>query len=175
MLEAEGGAAIPPKERLRRTPPRRPAGPGRLRLAGRAYETIEVKVPDIGDFKDVPVIEILVKEGDEIERRGPADDAGIRQGDDGDPVAGGRHRRRFRIKVGDRVSQGDTILTLRTQAAAKPTAPPTMPPRRPGRRRRASPPVAARAISMPRCWCWARGRAATPPRSAPPIWASRLC
>jgi len=30
--------------------------------------TMEVKVPDIGDFKDVPVIELLVKPGDEIQK-----------------------------------------------------------------------------------------------------------
>ena len=32
----------------------------------------EVKVPDIGDFKDVPVIEMLVKPGDTVKRGGPA-------------------------------------------------------------------------------------------------------
>ncbi|TJZ99410.1 hypothetical protein FA950_30530, partial [Bacillus thuringiensis] len=31
-------------------------------------EAIEVKVPDIGDYKDVPVIEILVKAGDSVEK-----------------------------------------------------------------------------------------------------------
>ena len=30
--------------------------------------TIEVKVPDIGDFKDVPVIELLVKPGDAVQK-----------------------------------------------------------------------------------------------------------
>ncbi|HEX4858824.1 MAG TPA: biotin/lipoyl-containing protein, partial [Usitatibacteraceae bacterium] len=30
--------------------------------------TIEVKVPDIGDFKDVPVIEVLVKPGDTVKK-----------------------------------------------------------------------------------------------------------
>ena len=33
--------------------------------------TIEVKVPDIGDFKDVPVIEVLVKPGDTVEAEDP--------------------------------------------------------------------------------------------------------
>ena len=44
---------------------------------------IDVTVPDIGDFKDVPVIEILVKPGDEVKADEPSDDAGKRQGDDG--------------------------------------------------------------------------------------------
>ncbi|MEY4063437.1 MAG: hypothetical protein RIT09_1230, partial [Pseudomonadota bacterium] len=30
--------------------------------------TIEIKVPDIGDFHDVPVIEVLVKPGDQVEK-----------------------------------------------------------------------------------------------------------
>ncbi|MCE9571418.1 MAG: hypothetical protein K8R10_15660, partial [Rhodocyclales bacterium] len=29
-------------------------------------QIVEVKVPDIGDFKDVPIIELLVKVGDEV-------------------------------------------------------------------------------------------------------------
>ena len=33
---------------------------------GERMSTIEVKVPDIGDFKDVPVIEVLVKPGDAV-------------------------------------------------------------------------------------------------------------
>ena len=72
LLEAEGGAATPPKERLQggRRPLGRDAQAGYGSPAG-AYETIEVKVPDIGDFKDVPVIEILVKEGDEISAEDP--------------------------------------------------------------------------------------------------------
>ena len=41
----------------------------RLRIA--AMSTIEVKVPDIGDFKDVPVIEVLVKPGDTVKPEDP--------------------------------------------------------------------------------------------------------
>ena len=52
--------------------------------------TIEVKVPDIGDFKDMPVIEVLVKPGDSGEGRGLARHARVGQGDDG------RARRRRR-------------------------------------------------------------------------------
>jgi len=31
-------------------------------------QTIEIKVPDIGDYKDIPVIEVLVKPGDVVEK-----------------------------------------------------------------------------------------------------------
>ena len=47
---------------------------------------VEVKVPDIGDFKDIPVIEVFVKPGDTVDRRGFARHARIRQGDDGRPA-----------------------------------------------------------------------------------------
>ncbi len=48
--------------------------------------TVEVKVPDIGDFKDVEIIEVLVKPGDTDQGRAVADDGRERQGVDGDSV-----------------------------------------------------------------------------------------
>ena len=51
---------------------------------------IEVKVPDIGDFKDIPVIEVLVKPGDAVKKEDPLIYARVRQGDDGSAVAAGR-------------------------------------------------------------------------------------
>ncbi len=47
---------------------------------------IEIKVPDIGDFKDVAVIELLVKPGDTVKAEQIADHGRERQGVDGDPV-----------------------------------------------------------------------------------------
>jgi dihydrolipoamide dehydrogenase len=133
MLEAEGGAAIPPKERLREdAAPSAGNGQAGYGSPAGAYESIEVKVPDIGDFKDVPVIEILVKEGDTISAEDPlmtleSDKATM---EIPSPAAGTVGA--IRIKVGDRVSQGDTIMTLQTQAAAKPNgAAATMPPANP--------------------------------------------
>ncbi|MGF7211419.1 dihydrolipoamide dehydrogenase [Skermanella aerolata] len=121
MLEAEGGAATSPKERLREdaAPSAGDAQAGYGSPAG-AYESIEVKVPDIGDFKDVPVIEILVKEGDTISAEDPlmtleSDKATM---EIPSPAAGTVGA--IRIKVGDRVSQGDTIMALQTQGTAKP-------------------------------------------------------
>src|SRR3970040_1407918 len=73
---------------------------------------IEVKVPDIGDFKDVPVIEVLVKPGDAVEK----EDSLITLESDKatmevpSPAAG--VVKQLRIKVGDKVSKGSPILTL---------------------------------------------------------------
>ena len=53
---------------------------------------IEVKVPDIGDFKDVPVIEVLVKPSDAVKKDDSLNHARERQGDDGSARAVGRHR-----------------------------------------------------------------------------------
>jgi dihydrolipoamide dehydrogenase len=79
---------------------------------------IEVKVPDIGDFKDVEVIELLVKLGDRIVKEQslislesdkatmeiPSPEAGV--------------VRSIEVKLGDKVSQGAAILKLETQEGA---------------------------------------------------------
>jgi pyruvate dehydrogenase E2 component (dihydrolipoamide acetyltransferase) len=72
----------------------------------------EVRVPDIGDFRDVPVIEIFVKPGDEVKAEDPllaleSDKATL---DVPSPLSG--TVREIRINVGDKVSEGAVILTL---------------------------------------------------------------
>ncbi len=80
-------------------------------------ETVEVKVPDIGDFSSVEVIEVLVAPGDRIS----AEDSLITLESDKasmeipSPQAG--TVRDVRVKVGDSISEGDVILTLETDAA----------------------------------------------------------
>ena len=49
---------------------RRRAGCRLWRAAG-VYDAIEVRVPDIGDFKDVPIIEVAVKSGDQVKPEDP--------------------------------------------------------------------------------------------------------
>jgi dihydrolipoamide dehydrogenase len=75
-------------------------------------QSVEVKVPDIGDFADVPVIEILVKAGDEVAPEDPlvtleSDKATM---DVPAPEAGTVEE--LKVKVGDRVSEGSVILTF---------------------------------------------------------------
>jgi pyruvate dehydrogenase E2 component (dihydrolipoamide acetyltransferase) len=83
----------------------------------------EVKVPDIGDFKNVPVIEILVKPGDTVKAEDPlvtleSDKATMEV-----PSPGAGKVAAILIKVGDKVSQGSPILTLEGgDAAGKPAA-----------------------------------------------------
>ncbi len=79
---------------------------------------IEVKVPDIGDFQDVPVIEVLVKPGDSVRKEDalislesdkatmevPAPEAGV--------------VKELKVKLGDKLSEGAVILLLETGVAA---------------------------------------------------------
>ncbi len=79
--------------------------------------TLEVKVPDIGDFKDVPVIELHVKPGDTVK----ADDALVTLESDKatmdvpSPAAG--TVKEVKLKVGDKVSEGSVVVILETTAA----------------------------------------------------------
>lgn len=75
---------------------------------------IEVKVPAIGDFKNIPVIEVLVKPGDTVKPEDPlvtleSDKATL---DVPAPVAG--VIKELKTKVGDKVSEGSLILMLET-------------------------------------------------------------
>ena len=70
-------------------------------------------MPDIGDFKDVPIIEIQVKAGRRDQRRGPAADAGVRQGDHGRAGAAAGTVEKILVKVGDKVSEGTPILMFK--------------------------------------------------------------
>ena len=77
-----------------------------------------VNVPDIGDFKDVEIIEVLVQPGDTVHPEDPlitleSDKASI---DIPSPVAG--VVKELHVAAGNKVSQGDMVLTLATGAAA---------------------------------------------------------
>ena len=86
--------------------------------------TIEVRVPDIGDFKDVAVIEVLVQPGDTVKAEQslitvesdkasmeiPSSHAGVVQ--------------ELKVKLGDTVSEGSVILSLEVEGAAITAAPP---------------------------------------------------
>ena len=80
-------------------------------------EAQEVRVPDIGDFTDVPVIELLVSVGDEVSAEDPlvtleSDKATM---DVPAPFAGTVAQ--LRVKIGDRVSEGSVVLTLEPAGA----------------------------------------------------------
>src|ERR1041385_4438740 len=77
-----------------------------------------VKVPDIGDYQGVPVIEILVKDGDRVEKDAPlvvleSDKATMEVPS---PAAG--IVRGLKMKVGDKVSEGDVVCVLEPAGGA---------------------------------------------------------
>jgi pyruvate dehydrogenase E2 component (dihydrolipoamide acetyltransferase) len=102
--------------------------------------TIDVKVPDIGDFTDVPVIEVLVKTGDTVK----AEDSLVTLESDKAtmdvPAPADGVVKSVGVKVGDKVSEGHLILTLEQDGAA--TASAATPPAAAG-------PAAATAAAAP--------------------------
>ena len=91
-------------------------------------QTIAVNVPDIGDFKDVTVIEALVKIGETVTAEQSVitletDKATV---DVPSPVAGVVTE--LKIKIGDKVNQGDLILMLETESAAEGSIPSSVQP-----------------------------------------------
>ncbi len=87
---------------------------------------IEVKVPDIGDFKDVEVIEVLVKPGDAVAKEQSLITLESDKATMEIPSPGAGVVKELRIKLGDKVSQGSVILVLDSAQAAQ-AAPKTTP------------------------------------------------
>jgi dihydrolipoamide dehydrogenase len=88
---------------------------------------IEVKVPDIGDFKNVEVIEVLVKPGDAVAKEQSLITLESDKATMEIPSPGAGVVRELRIKLGDKVSQGSIILVLESAQAPAQAAPKTTP------------------------------------------------
>jgi pyruvate dehydrogenase E2 component (dihydrolipoamide acetyltransferase) len=85
----------------------------------------EVRVPDIGDFKDVPVIEVFVKVGDTVKAEDPLVSLESDKATMDVPAPLGGVIKEIRVSVGDKVSEGSVIMALSTgsaPAAASPAA-----------------------------------------------------
>ena len=80
--------------------------------------TIEIKVPDIGDFKDVEIIEVLVNAGDSIEAEQGLITLETDKATMEVPSPASGVIKELRVKVGDKVSEGSPILMLASSAAA---------------------------------------------------------
>lgn len=123
IVQFEGaGAAAPPALPSVTPPPAAVAAP-----AGVA----EVRVPDIGDFRDVPVIEIFVKPGDSVKAEDPlvaleSDKATMEV-----PAPLSGVVQDVRVKVGDKVSEGSIIVVLATGDAPKQAGAPSPAPASP--------------------------------------------
>lgn len=138
---------------------------------------IEVKVPDIGDFKDVPVIEILVKPGDAVKKEDSlvtleSDKATMEV-----PAPAAGVVKEVRLKVGDKVSEGSVVLVLEADAAGAPAAAPaaappaTAPSPAPAAATAPAPApaVAPSTVDRPAPVPPAPGPAGTPPHASPGV------
>ena len=86
-------------------------------------QLIEVKVPDIGDFKNVEIIEVLVKPGDSVKKE---DSLISLESDKATMEVPSSHSgvvKELKIKIGDKVSEGSIVLTLEEAAGAAAPAP----------------------------------------------------
>jgi dihydrolipoamide dehydrogenase len=81
-------------------------------------KTITVNVPDIGNFKDIPVIEILVKVGEHVTAEQSLITLETDKATMDVPAPAAGIVKELKIKVGDTVSEGSVILTLESEAAA---------------------------------------------------------
>jgi dihydrolipoamide dehydrogenase len=88
-------------------------------------QPIEVKVPDIGDFKDVDVVEVLVKPGDRVEKEQSLITLESEKATMEIPSAHAGVVAELSVRVGDKVSQGSVILLL--DAEARDAAPGSVP------------------------------------------------
>ena len=92
-------------------------------------EIRQVTVPDIGDFHDVPIIEISVKPGDRIKAEQPLITLESDKASMDVPAPSAGLVKSVLVKIGDKVSQGAPILSLEVDGAAvEPTKPAVIPP-----------------------------------------------
>ncbi|WP_332813754.1 dihydrolipoyllysine-residue acetyltransferase [Ramlibacter sp.] len=131
--------------------------------------SVEVKVPDVGDFKDLAVIEVLVQPGDTIK---PEQSLVTVESDKASmeiPSSHGGVVKELKVKLGDKVSEGSVLLVLETgNAADAPAARSAVPSPAPAGTGAGAPPAAAGAGAAP-----APGAAATAPQPSPGQGASR--
>jgi dihydrolipoamide dehydrogenase len=78
---------------------------------------VEVRVPDIGDFKDVDVVEVLVKPGDRVQKESSLITLETDKATMEIPSPAAGRVKELRLKVGDKVSKDSTILLLESEAA----------------------------------------------------------
>jgi pyruvate dehydrogenase E2 component (dihydrolipoamide acetyltransferase) len=129
---------------------------------------IEVLVPDIGGFKDVNVIDVLVKDGQQIEKEAPLITLETEKAAMDVPAPTSGRITQVKLKQGDKVSEGSVILVLEpaaaeasaAQAAPGASATGTPPPAAPAQARTAATPAAA-APAAPK-----PAAAAAPPAAA---------
>jgi pyruvate dehydrogenase E2 component (dihydrolipoamide acetyltransferase) len=118
-----GAAATAAPAPAPQAPPPQPSSNG-----GGSSGPVEVKVPDIGDFKDVAVIEVLAKPGDTIKQEQSLITVESDKASMEIPSSAAGVLKEMKVKVGDKVNIGDLIAVLESTAMFAPTGSPPPPP-----------------------------------------------
>jgi pyruvate dehydrogenase E2 component (dihydrolipoamide acetyltransferase) len=95
--------------------------------AAASGQTVEVRVPDIGDFTDVDVIEVHVAAGDAVKIDDPLITLETDKASMDVPAAEGGVVQELAVQTGSKVSQGDLILILRTAGQSSGSTRPSPP------------------------------------------------
>ena len=167
--EAAASAAPPPAPAAAPSPASAPAPVAAAAPA--AGGLLEVRVPDIGDFKDVAVIEVLVKPGDAVKMEQSLITVESDKASMEIPSSQAGVLKELKVKLGDTINQGDLLAVLEGVGAATAATPspagageeassPTIPPSRRWACRTPARPCASLRAS----WAcrWPRSRAAAP-------------
>ena len=85
--------------------------------------TIDIKVPDIGDFAEVAIIEVLVQPGDTIKAEQSLITVESDKASMEIPSSHAGVVKELRVKLGDKIAEGAVVLTLETRDAAPASAP----------------------------------------------------
>ncbi len=129
VLEAEGAAASAPAAApatapAATAPAPAAAAPAAPTSAPAVTGPIEVRVPDIGDFKDVAVIEVFVKPGDTIKVEQSLITVESDKASMEIPSSAAGVLKELKVKLGDTLNIGDLLAILEGTAAAPASAPP---------------------------------------------------
>jgi pyruvate dehydrogenase E2 component (dihydrolipoamide acetyltransferase) len=106
-----------------------PAPPPEPSPSGGGSQSIEVKVPDIGDFKDVAVIEVLVKPGDTVKVEQSLITVESDKASMEIPSSAAGVVQELKVKVGDKLNIGDLVAILQGSGAASSPSPQPSPQR----------------------------------------------
>src|SRR5689334_6872195 len=129
VLESAGAAATSaspsPTQAAASVPPPQPSP------SGGGSQSIDIKVPDIGDFKDVAVIELLVKPGDTIKAEQSLITVESDKASMEIPSSSAGVLKELKVKIGDKVNIGDLVALLEGSAPTSPAVALGSPPPQP--------------------------------------------
>src|SRR4051812_11960940 len=150
-VESAGGAAAPAAAAKAAAPAPAPAAQASAPASSPAANTapagaIEVRVPDIGDFKDVAVIEVLVKPGDRIKAEQSLVTVESDKASMEIPSSAAGVVKEMRVKLGDKISEGSLLLVLEGESGAQAAPSPAPSPAAAGE---GAPPAAASPSPAP--------------------------